>query len=133
MGPGPIGGLPFVGVFLRDPSPHLREFRRKPLFFSETYAVNSANKSGFLRNSRKYGLGSLRKTPHGGHSTYRPRSLMRQSALTPTTNQPWFSHAWLHGAKKNASKVYYFFFLGEGKSKFLKKLVGEEMSGMFGG
>ena len=27
------------------------------------------------------------KDPHGGQSTYRPRSLVRQSALTPTTNQ----------------------------------------------
>ena len=30
VGPGPIGGMPSVGVFLRDPRPHLREFRRKP-------------------------------------------------------------------------------------------------------
>ena len=29
-GPRPIGGMPSVGVFLRDPSPYLREFRRKP-------------------------------------------------------------------------------------------------------
>ena len=28
--PGSIGGMPFVEVFLRDPSPHLSEFRRKP-------------------------------------------------------------------------------------------------------
>ena len=28
--PRPVGGLPSVGVFLRDPSPYLREFRRKP-------------------------------------------------------------------------------------------------------
>ena len=26
MGPGPVGGVPSVGVFLRDPSPYLREF-----------------------------------------------------------------------------------------------------------
>ena len=25
-----MGGMPSVGVFLRDPSPYLREFRRKP-------------------------------------------------------------------------------------------------------
>ena len=25
-----LGGMPSVGVFLRDPSPYLREFRRKP-------------------------------------------------------------------------------------------------------
>ena len=25
--PRPIGGMPSVGVFLRDPSPYLREFR----------------------------------------------------------------------------------------------------------
>ena len=31
MEPGPIGGVPSVGVFLRPPSPYLREFRRKPL------------------------------------------------------------------------------------------------------
>ena len=30
IGPRPIGGLPSVGVFLRDPSPYLRKFRRKP-------------------------------------------------------------------------------------------------------
>ena len=30
VGPGPIGGVPSVGVFLRDPSPHLLEFRKKP-------------------------------------------------------------------------------------------------------
>ena len=24
------GGVPFVWIFLKDPSPHLREFRRKP-------------------------------------------------------------------------------------------------------
>ena len=35
----------------------------------------------FLRNSRKYGLGSLRKTHHRGHSTYGPRSLVWQSDL----------------------------------------------------
>ena len=28
-GPGPIGGMPSVEVFLTDPIPHLREFRRK--------------------------------------------------------------------------------------------------------
>ena len=27
-GPRPMGGMPSVGVFLRDPSPYLREFRR---------------------------------------------------------------------------------------------------------
>ena len=30
----------------------------------------------FLRNSRKYGLGSLRKTPHGGHPAFSPRPLV---------------------------------------------------------
>ena len=29
MGPGPASGGPSVGVFLKDPSPYLREFRRK--------------------------------------------------------------------------------------------------------
>ena len=29
MKPGPIGGMPSVGDFLRDPSPYLSEFRRK--------------------------------------------------------------------------------------------------------
>ena len=47
-----------------------------------------AQMSDFLRNSRKYGLGSLRKTLQGGRSPYRPRSLVRQLALKPTTNQP---------------------------------------------
>ena len=28
--PGHTEGVPFVGVFLRDPGPYLREFRRKP-------------------------------------------------------------------------------------------------------
>ena len=30
VGPGPVGGVPAVGVFLRDPSPYVREFQRKP-------------------------------------------------------------------------------------------------------
>ena len=30
VGPEPIEEVSFVGVFLRDPSPYLREFRRKP-------------------------------------------------------------------------------------------------------
>ena len=29
VGPGTTGGAPTVGVFLRDPSPYLREFQRK--------------------------------------------------------------------------------------------------------
>ena len=28
--PGTMDGVPFVGVFLSDPSPYIREFRRKP-------------------------------------------------------------------------------------------------------
>ena len=30
LGPNPIGGMPSVRFFLRDPSPYLPEFRRKP-------------------------------------------------------------------------------------------------------
>ena len=30
VGPGPIDGMPLLGYFLRDLSPYLREFRRKP-------------------------------------------------------------------------------------------------------
>ena len=30
VGPGIIGGMLSVGVFLRDPNPYLREFWRKP-------------------------------------------------------------------------------------------------------
>ena len=30
VGPVSIGGMPSVGIFLRDPSPYLSEFRRKP-------------------------------------------------------------------------------------------------------
>ena len=30
VGPEPMGDVPSVGVFLRDPSAYLREFRRKP-------------------------------------------------------------------------------------------------------
>ena len=30
VGPGSVGGVSSLGVFLRDPSPYLREFRRKP-------------------------------------------------------------------------------------------------------
>ena len=52
--------------------------------------------SGFLRNSRKYGLGSLRKTPHGGHPTHWSRSLVRQSTINPTTNQPFLKDAFKH-------------------------------------
>ena len=30
VGPRPVRGVPSVGVFLRDPSPYLREFRKTP-------------------------------------------------------------------------------------------------------
>ena len=30
VGPGTVGGVPSVGVFLWDPSPYLRDFRRTP-------------------------------------------------------------------------------------------------------
>ena len=40
----------------------------------------------FFRNWRKYGLGSLRKTSHGGHATYRPRSHNQTVGFQPTTN-----------------------------------------------
>ena len=30
VGPGPIGSVPSAGVFLKDPSPNLHEFRRMP-------------------------------------------------------------------------------------------------------
>ena len=44
---------------------------------------------GSLRNSRKYGLGSLRMTHHGENSSLRPRSQMRIISFNPiTTNQP---------------------------------------------
>ena len=33
VGPGPIGGVPPVGVLLRDSSPYLHEFRRKSFFY----------------------------------------------------------------------------------------------------
>ena len=43
----------------------------------------------FLRNSRKYGLGSLGKTPYGGHSPQSPRTLELSIGLILTT-QPNF-------------------------------------------
>ena len=43
----------------------------------------------FLRNKRRYWLGSLRKTPHGGYFPYRPRPHKRTIGLKPTT-QPKF-------------------------------------------
>ena len=38
--------------------------------------------------SKLVGARIPKKDPHGGHTTYRPRSLVRQSALKPITNQP---------------------------------------------
>ena len=35
VGPGTIGGMPSVEIYLRDPNPYLREFRRKPRKNSE--------------------------------------------------------------------------------------------------
>ena len=42
---------------------------------------------GLLKNSHKYGLGSLRKTPTERHSPYRPRSHKRTIGLNPTTTK----------------------------------------------
>ena len=35
----PIGGVPSVGVFLKDPSPYLREFRRKTPHYSHNFCL----------------------------------------------------------------------------------------------
>ena len=40
---------------------------------------------GFLWDSHKYGLGSLRKFPHREHSTYSPRSHKQTIEFKPTT------------------------------------------------
>ena len=57
--------------------------RFKPLsrLSTQTFGVFRA----FLRNSSKYGLGSLRKTPHDGHSPCRLRSHKRTIGLYATT------------------------------------------------
>ena len=39
---------------------------------------------GFPRNSRKYGLGSLRKAPHGGHSLVDKRTVGLGSSFNNT-------------------------------------------------
>ena len=81
----------------------------------------------FLRNSRKYGLESLRKTKNGGHSPYKPRSQKRIIDLNPTTNRPtnmkklaWhlnyysagmqkinnaFLHKWISGLRERQTEV----------------------------
>ena len=38
--PVTIDGMSSVGIFLRDPSPYLREFRRKPLKIQNGYAIS---------------------------------------------------------------------------------------------
>ena len=47
---------------------------------------------GFLQNSRKYGLGSLRKTPTEGISPLGPGHTSGQLALNPTTKPTNLSH-----------------------------------------
>ena len=42
----------------------------------------------------------LKKTPHGGHSTW-PRSLVRQSALDPTTYKKQPHVQWNEGTVQN--------------------------------
>ena len=39
----------------------------------------------FFQNSLKYGQGSIRNVRHIGHSTHRPMSSLRKSAIKPTT------------------------------------------------
>ena len=51
----------------------LEERRCRVQFQSRFLILPFAVFCDFLRNSRKYGLGSIRKTPHGGHATNRPR------------------------------------------------------------
>ena len=49
---------------------------------------HSIDYSGFLRNSRKYGLGSLRKTLTEGIPPTSLGPILRQSALPPTPPPP---------------------------------------------
>ena len=76
---------------------------------------------GFLRNW-KYRLGSLRKTPHGGHPIHRLRFPVRQSALNPTTTlttaPPLPENLHFYGLKKKKTIylmidifLYIFFFV----------------------
>ena len=51
----------------------------------ETRKMQSKLKSFLALNSRKYGLGSLRKTPHRGHLPHRLGAQMWTVGLTPTT------------------------------------------------
>ena len=55
---------------------------------------------GFLRNLYKYGLGSLRKISHREQPTHRPRSFLRQPALTPTLPPPLRQRILLQKAQK---------------------------------
>ena len=41
-GPRPIGGMPTVGVFLRDPSPYLREFGENHLNITEKVYIRKS-------------------------------------------------------------------------------------------
>ena len=61
---------------------------------------------GFLRNTRKHGLGFLKKTPLGRHFTYWPRSHKRIIDLNRTTNQRP-----IHGYNRLLSKFASFFLL----------------------
>ena len=78
------------------------------------YSQSSKSMCSKILDSRKYGLGSLRKTPHLGHSTSRPRSLVRQSALIPTTSQPTENtrkkkQSWFQNFRQNNQYFYYIF------------------------
>ena len=55
--------------------------RFKPLLCLSTWSFGIFR--GFVRNSRKYGQGSLRKASHGGLSRYRPRPHKWTIGLNP--------------------------------------------------
>ena len=56
----------------------------RSLFLTQSFGVFS----GFLRNSHKYGLISLRKTPLEEHPPYRPRSHKQTNGLKNYNLQP---------------------------------------------
>ena len=78
VGLGPVGGAPSVGVFLRDSSPYLREFRRKPLKTSNDYVDN--RDWGLILPPLVYQL-----WPQNCSATGRPKSREKKS------NRMWIS------------------------------------------
>ena len=75
LGPWPIGGVPYLGVFLRDTSPYLHEFQEKH------GKLRRQARLGFEPGTYRLPVLSVTTPPLAGRFTYKNQALKEMSVM----------------------------------------------------